>query len=585
MYPAADSLSAPGLNGKTRDDVPASERDGFRPGWLIAALIYLVVYIVPLGIRPLSAPDELRYSEIPREMIASGDWIVPRLNGLRYFEKPPLGYWAVAISMRLFGENEFAVRLPAALSVGLSAVLIGWLARRVRADRLAADFAPALFLTLCGTYPAGTFINLDGMFSALVAAMLVTHYVALSENNRTKKWLLLVAAGTCCGAAFLVKGFVAFVLAIGVVAPFAIWDRRIKEVLRTAWLPLLTAVVVCLPWCVAIARREPEFWHYFFVVQHVHRFLGTSAEHTEPFWFFIPFLLLGTVPWNSFLASIVVGVRGVGPGQPLIRFLCCWALFPFLFFSASSGKLITYIMPCYPPIALLMMIGLVAYLRTDQQKLVNAGAVLVASLIGVGVVFLLVQRWLHPFRVEIFGPNEDWRLGLAIAGLGVWAMLTLQSLRVGDYRKRLMWLAVAPVPAFALAAWIFPVELRGEKIPGPVLQKYAGHITPGTQLITDRALVHAACWYYKRNDAYLLDQRAGELEHGASFPDAGHRLLDIDGFLALLSPSPQRPKVVMIIPLDVREMLVRYIRMLKLDDRVPPPKFEVTERDLWIGEF
>jgi len=563
----------------------AAGLDGFRPGWAIAAIIYLLVYAIPLGFRPLSAPDELRYSEIPREMIASGDWIVPRLNGLRYFEKPPLGYWAVAFSVRLFGENEFAVRIPAVLSVGLAGVFLGWLARRAGVDRLAADFAPAVFLTLCGTYPAGTFINLDGMFSALIAAMLVTYYLALSEVSRGRQRTLLVAAGGFCGAAFLVKGFAAFVLAIGVIGTFAIWDRRVKQALRSAWLPLLTAVVICVPWSVAIARRESDFWHYFFVVQHVYRFLGTSAEHPEPFWFFIPFLLLGTVPWNSFLASIVIGVRGVGLGHPLIRFLCCWALFPFLFFSASSGKLITYIMPCYPPIALLMTIGLVAYLRTGRQKLVSAGAVLVASLIGMGVVFLFVQRWMHPFRVELFGPSEGWRLSLAIAGLGVWAMLTLQSLRVSDYRRKLMWLAIAPVPAFALAAWIFPVELRGEKIPGPVLQRYASHIMPGTQLITDRALVHAVGWYYKRNDAYLLDQRAGELEYGTSFPDASHRLLDLDGFLALLSPSPQRPKVVMIIPLDVREMLVRYIRMLKLDDRVPPPKFEVTERELWIGEF
>lgn len=585
MQPAADSASTHGVDESIPANVAAWQRDGFRPGWLIAATIYLLVYVVPLGIRPLSAPDELRYSEIPREMLASGDWIVPRLNGLRYFEKPPLGYWAVAVSIRLFGENEFAVRFPAALSVGLSAALVGWLARRTRIDRLAADFAPAVFLTLCGTYPTGTFINLDGMFSALVAGMVVTHYAALSESNRTRRRLLLLAAGGFCGAAFLVKGFVAFVLAIGVFAAFAIWERRIGEVLKTAWIPLLTAVALCVPWGVAIARREPEFWHYFFVVQHVHRFLGTSAEHTEPFWFFIPFLLLGTVPWNSFLASIVIGVRGVGSGNSLIRFLCCWAAFPFLFFSASSGKLITYIMPCYPPIALLMTIGLVAYLRTGRRKLVSAGAVLVASLIGVGVVFLLVQRWVHPFRVELFGPNEGWRLSLAIAGLGVWALLTLQSLRVVDYRRKLMWITAAPVPAFALAAWIFPVELRGEKIPGPIVQKYAARISPGTQLITDRALVHAVCWYYKRNDAYLLDQRAGELEYGASFPDGSHRLLDIDGFRALLTPSPKRPNVVMIIPLDVREMLVRYIRMLKLDDRIPPPKFEATERDLWIGEF
>lgn len=98
---------------------------------VLLLLFFLVLYILPLGVRDLIVPDETRYAEIPREMIADGDWVAPHLNGLRYFEKPVLGYWVHAGSILLFGENNFAVRLPSALAVGLSALLIYMLICRV----------------------------------------------------------------------------------------------------------------------------------------------------------------------------------------------------------------------------------------------------------------------------------------------------------------------------------------------------------------------------------------------------------------------------------------------------------------------
>src|SRR5262249_6495090 len=150
--------------------------------------------------------------EIPREMIQSGDWVVPRLNGLRYFEKPVLGYWVVAGSMKLIGQNEFAARLPAALSVGLSAIVVGLLARRF-ASATTADLAPAVFLRSFGVYPAGNFNWLDGPFSALMTATFATSFAALHETGRFRKTIILAAAGGFCGLAFLVKGFAAFALA------------------------------------------------------------------------------------------------------------------------------------------------------------------------------------------------------------------------------------------------------------------------------------------------------------------------------------------------------------------------------------
>lgn len=193
---------------------------------LILAALYLVMYILPLGVRPLAVPDETRYAEIPREMIASGQWAVPHLNGLRYFEKPVLGYWVHAGSLLLFGQNNFAVRLPSALSVGLSALLVYLLTlSALRPERTgaaenpdsaapwSAGLAALIFLT-SGMVPGiGTFAVLDSLFAFFLTACVAALFLALEAPPRsTREKRLLTLTGLACGLAFLTKGLLAGVL-------------------------------------------------------------------------------------------------------------------------------------------------------------------------------------------------------------------------------------------------------------------------------------------------------------------------------------------------------------------------------------
>lgn len=148
---------------------------------LIPLALFLLVYLFPLGARELLIPDETRYGEIPREMIASGDWVVPRLNGLRYFEKPVFGYWAQAASILIFGENSFALRLPSALAVGLSALLIYLLVLRgggrdPEADHWLATSSALIYITCFLVVGVGTFALLDGMFSFFITACITAFF-------------------------------------------------------------------------------------------------------------------------------------------------------------------------------------------------------------------------------------------------------------------------------------------------------------------------------------------------------------------------------------------------------------------------
>jgi len=211
-----------------RERINSAVRDIPAWTWPILLVLFVLLYILPLGRRPMFVPDEMRYAEVPREMIASGDWMVPRLNGLRYFEKPVLGYWLTGISMLIFGENGFAVRLPSALAAGLTGLLIFLLAsNRGGTGNRAGPLAALIYLTCFEVAGVGTFAVLDTMLTLFLTAAMYFFHGALTEvPGSRRERARLVAAGISCGLACL---------------------------------PLLLTLLVSLPWALAIANREPDF--------------------------------------------------------------------------------------------------------------------------------------------------------------------------------------------------------------------------------------------------------------------------------------------------------------------------------------
>jgi|GEM_PF-3806075 len=307
--------------------------------------VFFLIYIVPLGIRPMVIPDETRYAEVPREMVASGDWVVPRLNGLRYFEKPILGYWLNGAAMLLFGENAFAVRFPSAMAVGLSSLLVFLLVRKFEGGHGASVLAAVGLFTSVEVYGVGIFNVLDNLLSLFITAGMVSFFFAHMEAKPRRRLGFLALFGLSCGLAFLTKGFVAFAVPVVAVVPFMIWERRWKDLFKAPWLPMVVAVLVALPWAVMIHIREPNFWHYFFWTEHIKRFLSDNAQHAEPFWFFMPFILGGgTALDRPFSCS---DVRGETDRlQSPSRSVCCLLVrfpVPFLFrLKRQDGHL-------YPP--------------------------------------------------------------------------------------------------------------------------------------------------------------------------------------------------------------------------------------------
>ena len=532
-------------------------------------LFYFIVYILPLGTFGLFVPDETRYAEIPREMIASGDWVVPHINGLRYFEKPVFGYWAHAASILLFGKNNFAVRLPSAVSVGLSALLIFVLVRRILSSENnekhhISALAALIFLSCFEVFTVGNVAMLDNLFSFFLTATIASFYYASEEQpgSSGEKWFL-VLSGIACGLAFLTKGFLAFAIPVLTIAPYLIWERRYRDLLRMCWLPVLIAVLVALPWSILIHLREPDFWRFFFWNEHIRRFMENNAQHKHSFWFLFATAPGMFLPWTFLIPAAFTGLRSLIKNNNsqqgrLIRFSICWLVLPFLFFSSSSGKLITYILPCFPPFAILMFFGLESMLKKERKNIFNWGAA------GAGIFFGLILFAL--IYVQIIGFNgtrlydQPWKVIMFANSLIVVLIFCFLAVKSSKIFNKILFIGLSPFLFFFIIHFVIPDSSIASKVPGVLLENHR-NLSDDIIVISDENSVTAACWYFCRNNVYLL-QEGGELDYGLAYPDASHRLIDLNSVADFINENKGKA------------VLVGRVRNLeRWKDKLPNPVF------------
>lgn len=313
--------------------------------------------LATIGLRPLMLPDEGRYVEVAREMLL-GDGLVPTLYGLPFFHKPPLMYWIDMAAMQVFGVNAFAARVAPALG--------GWLmgsAIYLDLYRRAGPRPAAIVLGVLATTPfffvGAQYANHDMLVAGLITVAIVLARRAVDDPGHTPlRWV--VAAWCAMALAVLAKGLIGVVLPALVVGPWLLAQRRWREVLRLMH-PLAVAVfaVIAAPWFVAMQWRYPEFVDYFVLEQHVRRFAQTGFNNEQPFWFFVPVLLLLTLPWSLWLPLAVRRRQAVAlapnPADKATAALYMWWAVAVLgFFSLPSSKLVGYALPALPPFVALL---------------------------------------------------------------------------------------------------------------------------------------------------------------------------------------------------------------------------------------
>jgi 4-amino-4-deoxy-L-arabinose transferase-like glycosyltransferase len=392
-----------------------------RAGWL-AWIVLAVAWLATTPLRPLLDPDEGRYAEIPREMLASGDWLTPRFDGLKYFEKPPLQYWATAAVYSAVGLSEGSSRLwSVGLAFGCLALTFAW--TRALAGRAAALTA----LTALAVSPyfliVGHLNLLDaGLTFFLTAAVFAfTRAQTAAPASRAERNWMLTAWGLAA-LAVLSKGIVVGVLAGGALIVYTLIERDARPWRRLhplTGLPLF--LLLAAPWFVAVSARNPGFASFFFVHEHFTRFLTTVHQRVEPWWYFLPLLALGVLPWVVPLARSVTPAwreaPASGTGFKPRKFLAVYAVVTLLFFSASGSKLAPYILPMFPVLAALV----------GAQASEGATVAAQAARIGAGLIVAVAAGLLiYSARRNAFVPHEAamWALaGSAVALAAVVATL------------------------------------------------------------------------------------------------------------------------------------------------------------------
>lgn len=358
--------------------------------WLILAALWLVL-LVMAALRPLAVPDEGRYGEIGRWMLVSGDWLTPRLNGLPFFHKPPYVYWLEAMLLATFGVNEFALRLVPALHVALMTVAL-YLSARTLTSESTARRAAVMLGTSLAFLVGGQYVNHDMAVATWIGVAIWCFAFAFMAGERPNAMLARLGF-VACALGMLSKGLIGIALPGLVIFVWLLWTRQFKKVLYLPWVSgLALFAAIAVPWFVLAQQKHPELFNYMFVGQQFNRYTAATYNNPQPIWFYLLALALLFFPWVFFALNQARRTsRQAGVPTPLTtdvwRLCWAWVLAILGFFSIPNSKLVGYILPVLPALALLAALG---WERTMGHR-AAAGKVfagLCALSVGIAVILM-----------------------------------------------------------------------------------------------------------------------------------------------------------------------------------------------------
>ncbi|UDG81148.1 Undecaprenyl phosphate-alpha-4-amino-4-deoxy-L-arabinose arabinosyl transferase [Candidatus Hartigia pinicola] len=493
--------------------------------WCLLLIFVLITYFIPLNGRLLWQPDELRYAEISRELILSCNFNVPTLLNVRYFEKPIFGYWVNAFFQILFGENNISVRLGVVFSTLTSALFIYLSAKMAWEKTIIAFNAAFIYLSMLIVLTVGTYNILDPIVTSFITMTMFFLQWGMKTKKFFKKLIAFTLLGISCGLGLMTKGFLVLVLFMLLVFFNSIYYKQFKKIFPFFLISLCVMCIICLPWAIIIAKCEPDYWHYFFWIEHIQRFMSNNAQNKSPFWFYIPILILAVLPWLGYLlTSLINSFRNKGQN---IYFLL-WFLIPFLFFSIAKGKLLTYILPCISPLAILIATYLDEALEKKNVNIIRINAFINISfgLLTAGMIFFSKN-----FKIlNVYQAHENNKLLLAMSAFIFWALIGIISLS----RRYWMLTAACTLILSLSIGYVIPEKIISNNTPEKIIKKYQSKLLDKPYLLTNNVgLGTALAWVLKRSDIYMLHQ-TGELGYGLKYPDSSNRFYRLNQLPALL---------------------------------------------------
>ena len=500
-----------------RDDTSTGQAGASRVSPLLWVWLAGVAaaWFLTLDLRHLLPTDEGRYSEIAREMVASGDWLTIHYNGVKYFEKPPLQMWATAIAFELFGIGEWQARLWTALSGAGGVVVAAYAARRWFGDRVAL-FSACVLLGAPGWNVAGHVASLDMGVSFAMActlcSLLVAQHPAASPGER-RGWM--VVAWAAMGAAVMSKGLIGIVLPLAALAVYAVAARDLAVWRRLhPFIGIATFLVVAAPWFVLVSIRNPEFPQFFFIHEHWERFTSTVHDRSAPWWYFVPQLGMGFFPWLFLGPWMVRAAIAPGAGHAFrpAAFLAAWAATIFVFFSVSGSKLPGYIIPIYPALAILAALALDRMGRRAWRWQIDL--MLLAMGLGLLVTPFATRFGHDPETATAFQAFQPWlavAFTLAIAGLAAARWLSRGEASRNAAPRSVVALSTAFMVLITVA--LVGHENFGRPHAGiPLVEPIEAVLTPDMPIYSVRMLDHTLPFYLRHT--MVMVQSPDELDFG-----------------------------------------------------------------------
>jgi len=445
---------------------------------LLVTIVVAIIWFSLLGYRDLIDPDEGRYAEIPREMVATGDWLTPRLNGFKYFEKPALQYWATAAGYSLFGESNTTARLWPALTGFLGALWAGYLGLRLYGRR-AGFYAFIICVSGLLYVGIGHMLSLDMAVSVFVAIGIGSLALAQSHRDdpaRVRRWMLLGWASLAL--AMLTKGLIALVLPAGAVLFYSVWQRdwvlwKHLHIIKG----LLVFLLLAAPWFIAVSIANPEFAAFFFIHEHFARYTSEVHERGAPWWYFVPVFIAGVLPWTavtlrSLYQPLAQAATRTVTGFDAERLLLVFTVFVVVFFSLGQSKLASYILPVMPLVAVLAgrQLAMQGYRKTDAW-----------SLLLLAMVLLLCAWQAARFASDV----TPAAMYMAYRPWFIAAALLLASAALAGFRARptrpahVATVGMLALLAFQLLSWGFQ-SLSGSRSSRDLAMAIQAHVPGGT---------------------------------------------------------------------------------------------------------
>jgi 4-amino-4-deoxy-L-arabinose transferase-like glycosyltransferase len=510
-------------------------------GWLLLFITLAAFYLWGLGSLPLVGPDEPRYAEVAREMLARHDLITPTLGGLPWFEKPPLLYWLMAAAYRVIGVTEYAARLGPAICGLLTAGFVYWIGKTIetvgptvnselivasaneeqRRDGL-GRYSAFVWLTSLGALVFSRGASFDIVLTMTVTGALACFFVwhvrtrtATDDGTRS----LLVGFYLFIGASLLAKGLIGIVIPFGVIGAYCLLRRESPN------RQFVKSLVWGVPLAIAIAAVwfGPMFWRHgwkfidqFIVQHHFARFVTNKYHHPAPFYFYLIVLVALALPWTIFLGAGFFSSRrwhwrGRTSVDRLLVFTFGWIAVPMVFFSMSESKLTAYILPVLPAVALLVGERITCFLKARRGDLVlrSTGVILV----GVGVF----GGW---YLTRRFNLNP----ALSLSGMSPLVMTGMVAIVRPQLRKALVILIpMSMIVTSAIGLYkVAPVLARPESVRDVLAVATArGYgVTPVVQLHT---IERTAEFYAANRMTYQPDGEPVKLEGVAQVAEAARQ--------------------------------------------------------------